>query len=201
MQLTLKKPGLKLLLPTLSFVCLALALALFGSNIVFTPKKQSFILAKFAIAEGQEITRDLLESVEVPVGLIGENYLGKFEPGLFALHSIGEGQFLAKGNLERTADKRIQVRINNLPPISSSISVGDLVDVWATSNSQVQPGSPEPVAYAAIVFALEKTSNMSQQSTNVELRILPDYLETFLAAVDSNSKISLILHETLSDLG
>jgi len=34
----------------------------------------------------------------------------------------------------------------------------------------------------------------------VEIRIEPDYLETLLTAVDSNYRISLILHEALSDL-
>jgi len=96
--------------------------------------------------------------------------------------------------------QRTPIRINNLPQISKAISVGDYVDVWATAVSQLDEGDPHTVAFNAIVVAIETNSAMSQVTTSVELRIGTEYLETLLAAVDSNYKISLILHETLSDV-
>jgi hypothetical protein len=109
-----------------------------------------------------------------------------------------KGELLSKTGVSQVSDQRIPIRLNNLPQISKAISVGDKVDVWATP--QDLANSPEAVAFRAIVVLLETTNSMAQITTSVEIRIEPEYLETLLTAGDSNYRISLILHETMSDL-
>ena len=198
MELKLRKLSLKYLLPISSLIALATALATAVVTVNLTPATQTVLIAKTPIAEGQPITSELVSQTELPIGDLARNYLSALTPDLIAARSMAKGELLSKTGVSQVSDQRIPIRLNNLPQISKAISVGDKVDVWATP--QDLANSPEAVAFRAIVVSLETTNSMAQITTSVEIRIEPEYLETLLTAVDSNSRISLILHETMSDL-
>ncbi len=198
MELKLRKLSLKYLLPISSFIALATALATAVVTVNLTPATQTVLIAKTPIAEGQPITSELVSQTELPIGDLASIYLSELKPDLIAARSMTKGELLSKTGVSQVSDQRIPIRLNNLPQISKAISVGDTVDVWATP--QDLANSPEAVAFRAIVVSLETTNSMAQITTSVEIRIEPEYLETLLTAVDSNYRISLILHETMSDL-
>ncbi|MCX6485690.1 MAG: SAF domain-containing protein [Rhodoluna sp.] len=198
MELKLRKLSLKYLLPISSLIALATALVTAVVTVNLTPATQTVLIAKTPIAEGQPITSELVSQTELPIGDLASIYLSKLKPDLIAARSMTKGELLSKAGVSQVSDQRIPIRLNNLPQISKAISVGDTVDVWATP--QDLANSPEAVAFRAIVVSLETTNSMAQITTSVEIRIEPEYLETLLTAVDSNYRISLILHETLSDL-
>ena len=198
MELKLRKLSLKYLLPISSLLALATALVTAVVTVNLTPATQTVLIAKTPIAEGQPITSELVSQTELPIGDLASIYLSKLKPDLIAARSMTKGELLSKTGVSQVSDQRIPIRLNNLPQISKAISVGDTVDVWATP--QDLANSPEAVAFRAIVVSLETTNSMAQITTSVEIRIEPEYLETLLTAVDSNYRISLILHETMSDL-
>ena len=198
MELKLRKLSLKYLLPISSFIALATALVTAVVTVNLTPATQTVLIAKTPIAEGQPITSEVVSQTELPIGDLASIYLSELKPDLIAARSMTKGELLSKTGVSQVSDQRIPIRLNNLPQISKAISVGDKVDVWATP--QDLANSPEAVAFRAIVVSLETTNSMAQITTSVEIRIEPEYLETLLTAVDSNYRISLILHETMSDL-
>ena len=197
MELKIRSLRSRYLLPILSFVCLGATVIVAGLTLNFSPSRQTVLMAKSAIAEGQSITRELLTEQELAIGGVTQAYLTKFQPGLVALDSIAAGQLIPKQSLANQSEARFPIRFNNLPQISNAISIGDSVDVWATPTDQSQ--APQPVAFRAIVVSVEPSNSMGQVTTSVELRIEPEYLESLLGVIDSNYKISLILNETLSD--
>jgi hypothetical protein len=185
-------------LPISSLIALATALATAVVTVNLTPATQTVLIAKTPIAEGQPITSELVSQTELPIGDLARNYLSALTPDLIAARSMAKGELLSKTGVSQVSDQRIPIRLNNLPQISKAISVGDKVDVWATPQDLSE--SPQAVAFRAIVVSLETTNSMAQITTSVEIRIELEYLETLLTAVDSNYRISLILHETMSDL-
>ena len=198
MELRLRRLSRKQLLPFMSFTALAVAIILAGLTLNITPASQTVLLAKLPISEGQIITEELVYKANLPIGSAAFNYLSNLRPSFVANTSIAKDALIPKGAISQETDKRIPIRLNNLPQISKAISVGDIVDVWATARDLSTP--PEVVAFNAIVVDVETNNSMAQTTTTVELRIEIDYLETVLATIDSNYKLSLILHETLSDL-
>jgi hypothetical protein len=198
MELKLRRLGFKYLLPTFSFVALAATLITTLFTVNLTAARQVVLVAKMPIAEGQQISSNLVSEVELPIGALADTYLRELTSGLVATRSILKGEFLPISVLAKVQDRRIPFRINNLPQISKAISIGDTVDVWATRPDTA--GSPEAVVYRAIVASIETSNSMGQLATSVEIRIGSEYLETLLAAVDSNARISIVLNETLSDL-
>lgn len=198
MELRLRRLSRKQLLPLMSFSALGAAIVIAGLTLNLTPATQTVLLAKANISEGQVITAELVYQANLPIGNAGTNYLSRLQPNLVATTSIAKDALIPKGAIAPASDKRIPIRLNNLPQISKAISVGDTVDVWATAQDLSTP--PEVIAFNAIVVQVETNNSMAQTTTTVELRIEVDYLETVLASIDSNYRISLILHETLSDL-
>jgi hypothetical protein len=132
----------------------------------------------------------------LPLGSIAPAYLSQFEPGMMLLQSVSKGELLSRRNLTKETDVRIPIRLNGLRPISKVIGVGDRVDIWATEQNATNQSEPQPVAFDAI----ESEDSLTQSSTNLEIRIIEEYLETLLTATDSNYQLSVILHETLADI-
>lgn len=200
MELKLKHPKLKHLLPILSFASLAASVVVAGLTMTLTPTTQTVLLANQDIAEGQPITEDLFTPKQLNLGNLASNYLSKIPENTNAIRSITRGELIAKTLLTQTTDARLPIRINDLPPISQELSTGDHVDVWATETQQGQTMQPQLVAIDAIIRNIDQSNTMGQSNTSVELRISPEYLEPLLASLGSNFQITLVLHETLADI-
>lgn len=199
MKIKLQKPARKALIPIASAAALALSASLFAINLTTTPKAKFVLVAARDLAEGQRLEPGDFQRISLPIGDLARNYLGELPKETVLTHSISKGELIAKLSLARVTDVRVPIRLNNLSPISKAISVGDFVDVWATELSPNSTSAPEPIAFKALVTAIEVNNSMTQSSTSVELRIDETYLESVLSTTDSKYRLALILHETLAD--
>lgn len=199
MKIKLQKPAQKVLVPTaLSVALMAMAtytLVTFAGQ----PKTSSVLIATKDLAEGETPTEADFRKIEIPLGSVAANYLAVYPKGSQLAQSVTKGSLVPKRALARSNQIRVPIRLNNLKPISKEISVGDFVDVWATELSPSVTDSPQPIAFRALVTAIEENTSMTQSSTSVELRVDQSFLESLLAATDSKFQISLILNETLAD--
>ena len=201
MEIKLQKRVAKYLLPSISLLVLSAGIAVVSITISSVPEERTVLIAADNLPEGKALDPDDVVEVKLPLGKVANSYLNRFETGLVLLRSIGKGELLSLLNLTKDNDIRIPIRLNGLRPISKVIGVGDRVDIWATPQGTLTQSAPEPVAFDAIVTLIENDSSMTQSSTNLEIRISEDYLETLLTATDSNYQLSVILHETLVDIG
>lgn len=200
MELKLKVIKLRQLLPILSFASLATSVVIAGLTITLAPTTETVLLANQDIAEGQEITEDLLTTKQLSLSSPNSNYLTQLEPNTMATRSISRGELIAKTLVTTTVDQRIPIRLNDLQPISQALNVGDHVDIWATENNQGQTLQPQLVAIDAIILKINESNSLGQSNTSVEVRISPEYLESLLATLGTNFQITLVLQETLADI-
>lgn len=200
MELKLRRIRRELWLPIFSATALSIAVVLYSVNVLTIPKSESILIASHDLFAGELITKSDIRVVNLPLGTLANNYLRAFQGGLVLEHQVRAGEFLPKDFLTDQVDPRIPIRLNNLQPISSSIRVGDKVDIWATKTVQGIQQEPQPVALSALVASIQTNSALAQTTSTLEIRISPSYLETLLQATDSNYKISVVLHETVADM-
>jgi hypothetical protein len=200
MEVRFQKGWVKYLIPGISVTALVATLIFLGLITITTPKTQAVLIAARDLAPGVSLQAGDLREVQLPLGELSSNYLTHLNHGWVLNQAVSKGQLIPKGSLSQSQDSLIPIRLNNLRPIPKTISVGDSVDVWASTPSQLTKSTPEPVAFHAVITLIEANNSMAQNTTNVELRVSGDFLESLLAAVDSNCQISLILHETAADI-
>lgn len=201
MDIKLQKRFAKYLAPAIAVVATIAAAVTVTINLSSTPPTRSVLIATRDLSEGQSLSLGDVREVQLPLGSLAQNYLTKLKGTFILHHSVAKGELITKRGVTDEADALIPIRLNNLRPISKAISVGDRVDIWATEQSHTVSAAPEPVAFDAIVTFIEANNSMTQSSTNIEIRISEEYLETLLNATDSNFQLSVILHETLADIG
>lgn len=201
MEIKLHKRFAKYLAPVIAGITTIVAVLIVTINLSSTPATRTVLIAAKDLSEGQYLQPSDVSQVNLPLGSLASNYLMELKGSLILNRSVAKGELITTRGVGHEVDVLIPVRLNNLRPISKAISVGDRVDIWATEQSHTVSAAPEPVAFNAIVSFIEANNNMTQNSTNIEIRISEDYLETILTAIDSNFQISVILHETLSDIG
>ena len=200
MEIKLQKRFAKYLAPAIAVAaCLAAGLVV-SITISSMPPTRSVLVATRALSEGQSLNPSDVREVSLPLGDLAGNYLSELNGGLVLNRSIAKGELVTKSSAAKEIDVLTPIRLNNLRPISRVISVGDRVDIWATEQSQTFGATPEPVALNAIVTFIETNNSMTQSSTNIEIRVGLEFLETLLNATDSNFQLSVILHETLADI-
>jgi Flp pilus assembly protein CpaB len=200
MEIKLQKKFTKYLLPMGSVAAIVLALATVIFQVSTEPTYRSVLIANRDLAQGTSVKIDDFHEEKLPIGSFAATYLSKIGGDQILTQPVLKGELLSKRSVTYGASALIPIRLNGLRPIAKAISVGDLVDVWATAqNHSLSIAAPEPVVLGAIVTAIESNSSMTQSSTNVEIRITEDYLETLLGATDSNAQLTIILHETLAD--
>lgn len=200
MQIKLQTKTRKLLLPLASAVTLVLGISLttFGSSLIPSTRELLVPVSDFAL--GAKLHESDLTPVRVQIGELANNYLSRRSGDIILNRSIRKGEFIPKTAVSKLGIELMPIRINGLTSVTKALTVGDRVDVWVTGTTAGEPKAPEPVAFDAIVTALEINNSMTQHTSDVELRVSRDYLESLLSALGSNMKIALILHETLADI-
>lgn len=199
MELRLRRIPMKFLWPLITGLSLTITVIVLVATVVTAPRVVPVLVAAESIAQGELLTSERLVLKQLPLGSVSDLYLQDFPDNLTANRFFEAGELITKSGLSNQTDVKTPVRINGLAQLSKSISVGDVVDVWVTTSSQVVAVTPQPVVFGAIVIAIENSTTLSQPTTNVELRIPVDYLESFLSALEPPNRISLILNETLRD--
>ena len=193
MEFKLAKPTWKqapviALATTTAIATVALAL-----NIYNQPQTITLLVPAENLAEGTVLNQGNLTQTQIQKTSETNLYLQHLKPNQTLTQPIRRGELIPKHALTDLNHQLIPLRLNNLPQIPKQITVGDRVDVWATNESQ----APEPVCFNAVVSVIETKTDLSQVRTSVEIRIEQEYLESTLAVIDSNYKISLILHESI----
>jgi hypothetical protein len=201
MEIKLQKRFAKYLSPAIAVATTLIAATILAINLSSAPTSRAVLIATKDLSEGQTLEPGDVREVEIALGGLARNYLTKLSGKLTLNRSLAKGELITKNGVVNVGEPLIPFRLNNLRPISKAISVGDRVDIWATEQTQTSNSTPEPVAFNAIVTLIETNSSMTQNSTSLEIRIGSEYLETLLNATDSNSQLSVILHETLADIG
>ena len=201
MEIKLQKKFAKYLAPAVAVVAILAAALIVTITFSSMPPTRSVLIAARSLSEGQHLNPGDVREVKLPLGDLAGNYLSEIQESVVLNRSVAKGELITRSSATKEVDLRTPIRLNNLRPISKSISVGDRVDIWATAQTQTAGAAPEPVALNAIVTLIEANNSMTQSSTNIEIRIGLEYLETLLNATDSNFQLSVILHETLADIG
>ena len=174
----------------------AVLTAALAATLLNQPQTVNVLVPTQDLAEGTVLAQNSLTTIALPKRTVSDLYLQTLKPNLTLNHSVRAGELIPKHALTNQPNQLIPIRLNNLPQTPLAIQVGDLVDVWATLNSSTEAQAPEPVCFEAIVTAMETKTDLAQTRSSVELRIKSEYLESTLAVIDSNYKITLILHET-----
>lgn len=201
MEIKLQKRFAKYLSPAIAVATTLIAGTIVAINLNSAPTSHPVLIATKDLSEGQTLVPGDVREVKLALGGLANNYLTKLSGKLTLNRSMTKGELITKNGVVNGSELLIPIRLNNLRPISRAISVGDRVDIWATEQTQTSNSAPEPVAFNAIVTLIETNNSMTQNSTSLEIRIGSEYLETLLDATDSNSQLSVILHETLADIG
>lgn len=201
MEIKLQKRFAKYLSPAIAVATTLIAGTIVAINLNSAPTSHPVLIATKDLSEGQTLVPGDVREVKLALGGLANNYLTKLSGKLTLNRSMTKGELITKNGVVNGSELLIPIRLNNLRPISRAISVGDRVDIWATEQTQTSNSAPEPVAFNAIVTLIETNNSMTQNSTILEIRIGSEYLETLLDATDSNSQLSVILHETLADIG
>lgn len=201
MEIKLQKRFAKYLAPAIATSAVIAAVSVIAIDANSAPESRIVLVATKDLSQGQMLKLSDLREVALPLGSFASNYLAKLHDGLSLTHSVAKGELISKSGVTHETELMVPIRLNNLRPISKAINVGDRVDIWATEQSQTMQTAPEPVAFNAIVTQIESNNSMTQNSTSIEIRIGEEYLETLLNATDSNFQLSVILHETLADIG
>ena len=199
MRVKLQKPSRKALVPILTTAAMLIALAISATVLANQPKLAYVLVASKDLAKGEPIKPEDVQRVQLAIGNLAATYPTRLIAGVAPTHSLSKGQLIAKGDLERIETDLVPIRLNNLKPIPTAISVGDSVEIWATDLSPSSTASPEPIAFNALVTAIEVNNSMAQITTSVEVRVDRTFVESILAAVDSRFQLALILNETLAD--
>ncbi|MEN9603574.1 MAG: hypothetical protein RL545_263 [Actinomycetota bacterium] len=200
MEIKLQKTWVKYLVPVISVSALVVTVGSIAVVAATAPSQEEVLIAARDLPAGATLTVADVKRAQLPLGAIASNYLSNPKQGFVIQQSLTKGQLIPKNDLAPSEEKLFPIRLNNLRPMPKAINVGDRVDIWATKQAQLSTTAPEPVAFAAIVTLIENTNTMAQSTTSVELRVSEEYLESLLAAIDSNSQLSLILHETVADI-
>lgn len=201
MEIKLQKRFAKYLAPAIAVIATIAAVLVVTVNLSSMPPTRMVLVASKDLSEGQSLKPSDVRELRLPLGSLAGNYLSHLKGSILLNRSVAKGELIAKSGVANEVGVLIPIRLNNLRPISKAISVGDRVDIWATEQSHTVAEAPEPVAFNAIVTLIEANDTVTQSSTNLEVRISEEYLETLLNATDSNFQLSVILHETLADIG
>lgn len=201
MEIKLQKRFAKYLFPAIAVSTTLIAATIVAINLSSAPSSHAVLIATKDLSEGQTLAPGDVREVNIALGGLASNYLTKLNGKLTLNRSLAKGELITKSGVVNGGELLIPIRLNNLRPISRAISVGDRVDIWATEHTQTSNSTPEPVAFNAIVTLIETNSSMAQNSTSIEIRIGEEFLETLLNATDANFQLSVILHETLADIG
>lgn len=191
MDLKLKKPSKKLILPAISIIAIALSISLqFLAN---PPERQSVkvLISTHDLIAGSPVSQKDFEVIEMPVS--SDLYLTRLTGTKFLEFNIRKGQLVPTQAITSEGDGRVMVRLNNLAGLLSEIRVGDQVDIWAMPGQLQEVSNVQVVAFEAIVSKIEEITSLGQLQVNVELRIPADYLEPVMQAKAGGMQFDIVL--------
>ena len=184
------------ILPTIA----VLALAGLCFAVLNWPKagEREVLLAARDIAAGAELGSADLAVARLSLGDSASVYLSKLPLGAVAVHRLVAGELVAADSVAPSAlDTRLATVLELHEALPSAISVGAVVNVWATAKQ----GSIEPkvIAIDCSVGGLAQNSGLGQQAFAVEVRCEPDFLPQLLAAKAAGDFLAIVPQPSLRD--
>lgn len=186
--------GNRRLLVILAFALLAASVALLLSTYRSEPLKE-FLVAKRDLPSGVQLTEDDVE--QVAIDLDGDLiYLSRLAPEATLASAVRKGELLPFSAMGSAAVRHALV-LTPSQPLSASIRVGSLVDVWFVArNSAADVASvPQRVATAVEVLAVVKpdvNAAFGSDAVRLEVAVLPSDLAALMLASADGGFIGVV---------
>jgi Flp pilus assembly protein CpaB len=186
--------GNRKMLAILAVALLAASVALLLSTYRSEPLKE-FLVAKRDLASGSELTQADFEQVALDLDA-DDVYLSRLAPEATLASAVRKGELLPVSAMGSTVARHALV-LTPSQPLSTSIRVGSLVDVWFVArNSTANSASvPQRVATAVEVLAVVKpdaNSAFGSEAVRLEVAVLPSDLAALMLASADGGFIGVV---------
>jgi hypothetical protein len=157
---------------------------------------ESYLVTKENLATGSPIQESSLQTQELALFGIGDNYLkqGELPPGSYLSRSISAGEAIPRSAVTtQMLDDWSNIVITPAVELSSSIGPGSKVLVWASPALDYQSfGEPGIAAVdVEVVEIREPKGNFAQGQNSVELRVPVEALQALLRSISNGDAIAL----------
>lgn len=153
--------------------------------------------ARVDIVPGDEITADMLTTVDVRLGDREHMYVSSMDQvpdGSVATQTVRAGELVAASTVGQAAD--VQLRPVVIPvdsAVAESVTPGGTVELWRTSNADnEQPADAEMLIDGAVVRRVDEGSAIGMQSMTVEVLVPRDDVSAILEALGEDGRLDVI---------
>lgn len=186
--------GNRKMLAILAIALLAASLALLFSTYRSEPLKE-FLVAKRDLPSGVLLSEADFERVAIDLDASGI-YLSRLAPEASLASSVRKGELLPISAMGSAVTRHALV-LTPSQPLSASIRVGSVVDVWfvARSPSADTASVPQRVATAVEVLALVKpdaNAAFGSETVRLEVAVLPSDLSALMLASADGGFIGVV---------
>ena len=155
-----------------------------------------FLVTKQNLASGSPLNFNNLDQIELSLFGLAGAYLRpeSLLEGAYLERPIGSGEVIPISAITTQAqDNWTNLVITPQIPVSSQVSVGSKVAIWASPLLEFQSYG-EPVLLvvdAEVVSIIEPESGFAGQSESLELRVPSESIQYLLGAISSKSSIAI----------
>ena len=184
-----------------TFALLAIFAGVGGTVFVIesTNQKVEYLIAKSDLPPGHIIAEEDLTAVAVNLGAVADQYvaLGESISGSQVQLTIRAKSLIAKtsvGQVFPQAGIPIVVQPSVMPP--ENISVGSLVDIWATESfGGAVSETPSPISLSATVLRIfNSESAFAKDLPSLEIRVPLNDIPGVLQALAAGSHLAVLEH-------
>lgn len=186
--------GNRRLLVILAVALLAASVALLLSSYRSEPLKE-FLVAKRDLPSGAQLTEADFEQVALDLD-VDAVYLSRLEPEATLASAVRKGELLPFSAMGWPKARHALV-LTPSQPLSASIRVGSLVDVWFVARTPAADAAsvPQRVATAVEVLALVKpdaNAAFGSEAIRLEVAVLPSDLAALMLASADGGFIGVV---------
>ena len=186
--------GSRKMLVILAISLLAASIALLFSTYRTEPLRE-FLVAKRDLASGVQLSEADFERVAIDLDADAV-YLNRLEPESALARSLREGELLPISAIGSTVARHALV-LTPSQPLSASIRVGSLVDVWFVARNSAPNATavPQRVATAVEVLAVVRPDSngaFSSEALQLEVAVMPNDLAALMLASADGGFIGVV---------
>lgn len=151
------------------------------------------------IVQGEALTSDDFEVIEVGLGLSAEDYLGpeELKPGQVAARTLAKGEIVPKAALaDADQDRSTTIVVESSTGIPADVQAGTVVDVWSAPplDDGRSYDTPRILVTGVIVRDVIEPDGMLADSAAARLELVIDRSDTadVLAAITGGASLSVM---------